>query len=492
MNPVHIIEQPYKTVVRSGPHEDPSIQDKEINGKNDTHIVTEPLGVESNVLEKAPKDTIPKNPQPQPFSHHFLDPELKHIRKAYLIPVGVTTIIVMCMVWLFCSIHWAALYKMNDHTPRIHALVVNRDNGIIGTTITKALLDSNHGPVPHSTWFEGNVTDFPTQDSIVKAVEPNHDYWLAVEIRENLTQELEQARMTGDSSWDPHSALTMIFATGRNVAATSPMIVTPAQRLIESVEKELSANLTSQFLAENAGNAEVIQGMITAPQLLSNPLDMRMMDVRPWIANTALAPTFDGMIYLIILPFQVVMAEYDGRRALHKYLHLKGQIFLRIGAALIWSIFISLMITLINIPFELPFDGAFSYGGGFMIYWLSAYCGIVVFSLALESVLTLMTPTFIGVFLLLLIISNLSIANFPVELEPSFYKYGYAMPFYNLRQIYLSVMLDVGDSTLILKHIGIIWAWVALILLTFPFVIWYDYRKQFKAYHKSILFGGMD
>lgn len=33
-----------------------------------------------------------------------------------------------------------------------------------------------------------------------------------------------------------------------------------------------------------------------------------------------------------------------------------------------------------------------------------------------------------------------------------------------------------------MKYVGIIWAWMAGILLTYPVFVWLDYRKRRKAY----------
>ena len=128
----------------------------------------------------------------------------------------------------------------------------------------------------------------------------------------------------------------------------------------------------------------------------------------------------------------------------------------------------------------------FTYGAGFMVYWMCTLCGIVVFMLCLESVITVFTPKFIGVFLVLFIISNVSVSNSELKLQPSFYLYGYAMPFYNLRRIYLAIMFNVGERLKILKYIGIIWAWIFAVAASFALIIWIEYLKRFKAHKKSL------
>lgn len=350
------------------------------------------------------------------------------------------------------------------------------------------MLDANHGPLPHSTWYEKSVEDYPTHEDLAYAIEPVQDYWIGIEITPNATQAFEQARANGDASWDPASVVNIIYATARSQTMVPGTILQPAAGLVQGVLRQLSRNLTSQFLTQNANNAQVLQTANRAPQTLADPLTIKQVDLRPWSNNVAFAPTFVGLIYLVILTFQVVMAEYGGLMVVGKFLHLRGLITLRILMPIVTAFFTSLMITLINIPFGLPFDAMFSYGAGFMVYWMATWCGIILFGLALQSVLTIVGPRFIGLFLVLFIISNVSVASTPIELMPSFYQYGYAMPFYNLRAIYLAVLFNVGYRTcslltpgnMILKYIGIVWAWIVSILLTLPFIFWFDHRRRQK------------
>ncbi|WFD22443.1 hypothetical protein MEQU1_001114 [Malassezia equina] len=408
--------------------------------------------------------------------------------------LGVTTFMNLLIVWLFCSIYWGSLYRMREHTPNLNCMVLNRDHDTIGDLIVQSLLDSNHGPLPHNTWVEVTEQEFPTSIQFVEAIEPKQEYWAAIEIHANATQNLLRARQTGDASWDPQSVMTMYYASARNSVAIPSLILSPTQSIIGKATSQLATKLASQYLSAIGTNAAAIQALSQAPQTLVHPVDMRLDDLRPWTSNVGLAPTFVGMIYLVILSFQVVLAGYGGRMAVQKYLHYRGLMTLRLLTTFVTAFPLSLMFTLLDIPFELPFGGNFSYGGGFMVYWLVTYCGICVFSLALESAVTILTPRFIGFFLIFFIISNVSVSNFPVETASSFYLYGYAMPFYNLRQVYLAVLFRVGERTYILltegstimKYVGIIWAWMFSILITYPVFVWLDYRKRRQGYLATV------
>lgn len=112
----------------------------------------------------------------------------------------------------------------------------------------------------------------------------------------------------------------------------------------------------------------------------------------------------------------------------------------------------------------------FSYGGwGFVIYWMMTWLAMCAVGGAVESMITIMTPRFVPLFLLLWIIgapfynlsngqqltriflnispANVSVCVFPSQLLPSIYRYGYAMPFYNVQQTVRAVVFGTRDQS---------------------------------------------
>lgn len=488
MEPAHVVDLP---------------SEKRVSRAND--VIVRDAGDGANILNKTSsnnhhgeKNTSEQNndasantdkaQKPQPFSHSALDPKLRPMLFAYIKPVLMTTVIVMFMVWLFCTIYWGSLYGLKGNSDRLKGIIVNRDNGIIGQTLTQAFLDvnGNDAELPHSTWEAHQTSEYPTHQALAEAIEPKEKFYIALEITQDATQRLIQARANGDTNYNPMNLVNLIYTSARNPTSVPKYVLQPAQKTFRKAQVKLNAQLTADFIAENVNNPDALQTANRAPLTLTNPVDWKMLDLRPWTSDVALAPTFVGLIYLVILSLQVVLAEYGGLFAIRKFLHYRAYATLRIATPVLSSIFISLMITMLNIPFDLPFETRFPYGGGFMVYWLCTYCGIVLFMLCLESVVTFATPRFIGVFLMFFIISNVSVSNNEIKIMPRFYRYGYAMPFYNLRRIYLGVLCGVGERHEILKYIGIIWAWMFGVIVSFLFIMWLDYHKNYKRHLKSM------
>jgi Protein of unknown function (DUF3533) len=85
--------------------------------------------------------------------------------------------------------------------------------------------------------------------------------------------------------------------------------------------------------------------------------------------------------------------------------------------------------------------------------------------LAIETMITILTPRFIPYFMLLLVIGmlqvplpeisdlltrrivgNVSVCSYPIELLPTIYRYGYAAPFYNVSHAARSIIFGTKNT----------------------------------------------
>ncbi|PKI83173.1 hypothetical protein MVES1_003251 [Malassezia vespertilionis] len=439
----------------------------------------------SAYYEAEKSDAAAQQPTPQLCSHGFWDPELKSLRVSYLKPAVMVTVSMMVVVWAMMAIYWGSLWKENDFSTRQEALVVNLDNGIIGQTITDALLQTNQSPVrPRPTYVLGDPNMYKDRSTTANTIEPQQTYWLAVEIAEGATDRLTTARMQGNASYDGTELIRLTISSARSYSTVPSTVLIPTQNVLQQAIAGLSKRLSTEFLQQATQQPSLLQAALRAPQTLSQPVGFTVDDLAPWDIPVAIAPTFVGLIYLTIMTLQVTMALFAARQGIQKYLTFRSMLAVRTLTPVLAYIPISLMITLLNIPFGIPFGRTFStYGEGVMVWWSVSYVGMLVCGMCLESVITILGPPFIGLFLILFIITNVSVSNLPIPLSVSFFKYGYAMPFYNIRQMYLSIIFHTGKHILILKYMGILWAWLALIALTFPLFVYIDYLRRRKVYH---------
>ncbi|KAJ1018596.1 hypothetical protein NDA16_004878 [Ustilago loliicola] len=436
---------------------------------------------DKEMADESSAAATPARQLPQLGQESFWSPRLRAQRGAYLKTMGFTTLFIMVTIWSIISIYWGSVWKEIDLSPNLNAWIVNRDSGAVGSAVQEALLAANNGPKPHSTWTVIDPARFPTQDQLDYEVTNTLSTWIVVEVAEDATAKLEQARANGDTSWDPRSLVSVSYATSRNFQVVPSMVLAPATTTLNKALAQLSSQLARQYLSSIAGNATAINNLANAPQIIATPIVLNNHDLRPYNVPVAIAVLVVGLIYLCILAFIATMANFGARQGLQPFLKYRSLVALRMCAPLVWYFFMSLMVSLLNIPFDVPFGRTFSYGAGFMTWWSVTFVGMCVLGFVTECAISLVGPRFIGLALVLWIIVNVSTSNLPIDLSPSFYRYGYAMPFYSIRQIYIKVIFDVGQRIEILKWFGILWAWLAVILLTFPLWIRMEQKLALKA-----------
>lgn len=379
-----------------------------------------------------------------------------------------------------------SLYRELIETPKLHGWIINRDpNGVIGQNISAAVEAISNSPSrSHITW-DPIPANMYTDAQIDNEIAVQESSWAALIIETDATARLTQARNTGDASFNPMSLLTLVYSESRNQQAVPGIIVSGITNQLQPTLASISATLAAQYISQNIGNQAALQNVVNAPRTISNSIVIANRNLRPYDANkyngAILAATYVGLIYLTILAFNIVMGNLGMRQAIQRRLKLSSLIGMRILVPIAIYFWLSLMFTLLQAAFHLDFDGwGLGYGAGFMTFWMVAWSSMSALGLTLECILSLVGPQFIAFGLVVVIIINVSGALIPLELSPSFYLYNRAMVFYNTKQCFLTIFTNAGRHLVILKAVGIIWAWVAVMVLTFPIWIWLERRRQLK------------
>jgi len=195
--------------------------------------------------------------------------------------------------------------------------------------------------------------------------------------------------------------------------------------------------------------------------------------------------TYVGLIYTLILAFFIVNISLSARQMSGLEIHLTTSsiIRLRLGSSFITYFFLSLFYSLLSRAFQVDFSRKFG-SAGFVIFWMLNWAGMLAVGLALEAMLALLTIKGVPFFMILLIISNVSVCFLPIDVLPRIYHYGYAFPFYNISCAVRTILF--GTKNQLGLNFGILIAWVALSCITLPFFQWFMRRN-----HISELDGAM-
>jgi len=113
-----------------------------------------------------------------------------------------------------------------------------------------------------------------------------------------------------------------------------------------------------------------------------------------------------------------------------------------------------------------------------------SFCAMSALGLAVEALVTILTPKFIPFFLILWIISNVSVSYYPIEVLPNVFRYGYATPFYNVSSAVRAIIFSTRNQLGLNFGVLIGWIVVSCCMMTLAQTcIRRKEEKQFKRGH---------
>ncbi|KAH7913173.1 hypothetical protein BJ138DRAFT_1171485 [Hygrophoropsis aurantiaca] len=437
---------------------------------------TPPIG--SDAAGDGPPPIDPRHDHP--FTHGFFDkdPGTVAARSAWIKTVVAGIVLVICVIWAVLSMYWAALGRTSGHIHNLSGYVVDFDGGQIGQAVTQTFADI-HSP-NQLTWLIKDASEFPNGPSDVAAALLDDRCWAAIAINPGASNALNAAVNAADASYNTSQAVTAYTTTARNENIYRTVI----SQNINTPLILASQNFALQFSRQLAARPDIATLLSTAPGLVTRPLYYIVDDLRPFDVPVAAAVDFVGLIYLLILALMMTNQLLAARveTGLARRLTLKSLILMRLLAPCIMYFPVTLMYGLLSQAFGVPFNRTFGHAG-FVIYWMMSWCGMMALGLALESVLTLLTNKFLAYFLVLWIITNVSVSFYPIEVLPTIFRYGYAMPFYNVSKTVRTIVFNTKNQVGL--NFGVQIAWIIVSCITLPFFQWFHRRREVMLWKKE-------
>ncbi|KZV66913.1 hypothetical protein PENSPDRAFT_744631 [Peniophora sp. CONT] len=439
--------------------------------QRDDSLQTLPHRQQSNPLQDA------QNQAPWFSENYFTtrNPATRVLRKTYIKIITIMSTLVLVFMMGALSIYWGALYVTPRQAHNLDVWIVDSDGGVIGQTITQAYLNAT-GP---KTVLHYEVAQPPFTDAAsLEGYLVDERAWLIIKINEGASANLTAAAQSADASYNGTTAVTMFGNEARQENAYRSTVKPQAQQVFQKASGMFAARYATQLAAQGIN---VTALAVNAPSVLTLPISFVEANVRPFDVPVATAVDFVGLIYLLVLSFVISMIHWAARvEATHLEDHLSfgSLVATRILNPLIIYFFLSVFYALISYAFQTPF-GRYYGSSGFVIYWMMCWMGMAALGLATESVITILTPRFIPFFLLLWIIANVSVAFFPIELLPGFYRYGYAMPFYNVSRTVRTIIFNTRNQ--IGLNFGVQFAWIAVSIAGIVLFQWIRYRSAKNA-----------
>ncbi|KAF8907987.1 hypothetical protein CPB85DRAFT_1414965 [Mucidula mucida] len=405
----------------------------------------------------------PQAPAEPLYSSQFTDASIARERAAFFkILIGGCFAVVVALLVLF-SIYWGALWKVPAH--QLDGWLVNFDDGPVGQAVTQGVLASS--PTSKINWQLQTGLEASAIGTLIR----EQKSWAAIVVNAHASADLDNA----NAAYDPTTAVTVYGVEARSENAFRTFIRPVAQAtllgIFDAFAEQRVANMSAATFASLAS---------TAPHVISKPLSFTLVNLAPFDIPVASAITFVGLIYLLILSFFVVNIGLAAREAsgIEKKLTTASLIRVRLTSVFVAYFFISLFYSLLSLAFQVDFSRKFGHSG-FLIFWMVNFVGMLSVGLALEAMITLLTIRFVPFFMILWVISNVAVCFMPIDVLPHIYRYGYAMPFYNVSGAVRTILF--GTKNELGLHFGILIAWSALSIITLPTFQWYRRRILHKS-----------
>ncbi|KAL5523910.1 hypothetical protein ACEPAG_8083 [Sanghuangporus baumii] len=412
---------------------------------------------------EAPRDGSQSPPPPFQARFWSKDPVTSLKRKIYISMMSKAMFLLTLAIFGILSIYWASLYDVPNYAHKLECWVIDFDGGAIGQTVIQAF-QNNTGQPRQLTWKVVDASRFPNFPQDVEDAVVNDRTWVAVSINPGASDNLNDATNNADDTYNGSLAVTAYVNEGRNSNGYASLIH-PQIIMVMADAVQVFALQNSQQVSANS-DVDVNTLLSQAPGVLTNPMSYTIDNLRPFDVPVATAVQLVGLIYVLIIAFIVCMMNYQARVAisgLNQHLRLVSLLRMRVIVPFILYFFVSLFFSLLSLAFQAPFDRFYG-NWGFIIYWMMNWAGMLSLGLAMESMITILTPAFIPFFLILWIISNVSVVSVPIQVLPGVFKYGYATPFFNISQTVRTILF--GTKNQIGLNFGVQFAWIAISILT--------------------------
>ncbi|KAL0945267.1 hypothetical protein HGRIS_000778 [Hohenbuehelia grisea] len=436
--------------------------------------------------------------QIRPFTSQFTDAdaEASAARGTYLKILIGGSFFVIVAIFAYFSIYWGALWR----TParNLPGWIVDFDGGQVGEAVLQGINSIPPG-LSKITWEVKNPSDFPNGAADFSNEVVEERSWVAIAVLSGATQRLNAAIASANASYDGSSAIAVYGVEARSENAYRAIIRPSVEGTLQIISKTFASQFAKQLASSSPANVTNI--LINAPQIITQPISYTIFNLRPFDIPVASAVSFVGLIYLLIISFFVVVSNQNllrhpqysvyiqmignGAReaaGLERILSTGSLIKLRLATVFIVYFFLSFFYSLLSLAFQVPFDRKFG-PGGFVLFWMLNWSGMLSVGLALESLMTILTVRFMPFFMILWIISNVSVCFMPIEVLPGIFRYGYAAPFYNISRAMRTILFSTKNQVGL--NFGVLIVWIVISCITLPAFQWFVRRNQVRQVEKA-------
>ncbi|KAI9375584.1 hypothetical protein BJX61DRAFT_493815 [Aspergillus egyptiacus] len=316
--------------------------------------------------------------------------------------------------------------------------------------------------------------------AVRQAVYDEHCY-AAIIVSANATTALRDAVTTGDDSYDPADAAQFVVISARDQTTFSGYIA-PALTAFElQLRSEFGPRWIRELATQSPGSGA--SNLSAVPQAINPAIAVTTVDLRPFAPAAATPSVTIGLIYLIIIAFfnfpflMPVHAQF--LKGDHPPLKIPQWLLWRLLSNFAAYFFLSLFYSFVSLAFQIPFSNdpapdtvsatnPNAYGkGSFVVFWMLNWIGMCALGLPCENMAMILGFPFSSLFLIFWVITNVATGFYPLDLAPGFFAWGYAWPLHRIVEALKTILF--GTHSRIGLDFGILFAWIGVSLVLFPF-----------------------
>ncbi|CAI7642301.1 unnamed protein product [Penicillium manginii] len=351
-----------------------------------------------------------------------------------------------------------------NNSARVHSmklLYVDYDGGVIGDSVTEAYQSLKGDSFP--TMDTKPIGQYSTPEDVRGAV-CSGDYWGAIYSTQNASTSLETTLMNGTAS--STTALTYIWNGARYPAISQSEIYSNILTLVQGARGSYYTSSASKILdSANLSNTVALEKFL-------DPIQAAEIDIKTTNQGTRVLYNTVSLVMPIIQQFFFMMA-LNGISSQFHLLTKLGVVangLIRMVTSLVYTFIGALCMA----GYIWGFKESWAVNGNqFVLTWMIVWLYMHINFLIVDTLTAFIPMQFLPFCILTWVIFNVASTISPFELNPGFFRWGYALPGHEVYQVLIQIWSD-GCQDQSYLALPILFAWWILGLVA---VIYANYHR---------------
>ncbi|KAE8373718.1 hypothetical protein BDV26DRAFT_271512 [Aspergillus bertholletiae] len=382
----------------------------------------------------------------------------KDTRKSFLIALGISFALLQLLFLGNMCYLYGTQYRDGTRFHRLKVLYVDYDGDVVGQSVADAYGILRNGEFPSLVQLP--TSEYPTPKDVKDAV-CKGDYWGAVYAHPGASSNLSAALATGNGN---RTSLTYIWNGARYPAFSQSAIYAKLMTLIQVTK--------SAYYARNASSVLATAPLSKNPaslQAFLDPIQATEINIQVTEQGGRVLYNTVSMVMPIIQQFFFMMALNGISAQFHLYTKLGPMRngLLRMCVSLAYTFIGSLCMAGYIWAYRESWDVN---SNQFVLSWMSVWLYMHIHFLIVDILTAFIAMQFLPFCILTWAIINVASTISPFELNPGFYRWGYALPAHELYQVLVEIWSNGCESQLH-RALPIMFSWWIACLAIVPFAM---------------------